>query len=179
MMKRKIGLKGMKWLKIIHLVLVVLMLGGIVSSVAIRLGVHPESYEETVLVYRVLQTVSDQIIRYGGFGILLIGLVYSIWTNWGFFKHKWILVKWIVFIAQTVFGIQFIDRWMVENLSLLETEKAAALSNPVFLHNETLIRYGAMTQTGLLLFLIAISVFKPWRKKSDSGVREKAARRSA
>ncbi|HEU4962241.1 MAG TPA: DUF2269 domain-containing protein [Bacilli bacterium] len=161
---KKMGAKGMKWLKILHIFIVVLMLGGIISSVVIRLGVHPSTYRQTLLVYDILQTVSDQIIRYGGFGTLLIGLVYSIWTPWGFFKHRWVMVKWIVFLAQTLFGIFFIDRWMVTNHSLLQTEQASALSNSVFLHNEMLIRYGALTQVGLLIFLIAVSVLRPWKK---------------
>ena len=165
---KKIGAKGMKWLKILHIVFVVLMIGGIISSVVIRLGFQPTTYEETLVVHRVLQTVSDQIIRYGGFGILLIGFVYSIWTPWGFFKHRWVAVKWGVFVAQTVFGIFFIDRWMVNNMSLLETEKEAALSNPAFLYNETLIQYGAMAQIALLLFVTAVSVLKPWKKMKQA-----------
>jgi hypothetical protein len=75
-------------------------------------------------------------------------------------------VKWGVFIFQTVFGIFFIDRWMVANMHLLQTEESLALSNPLFLHNELLIKSGAMVQIALLVFLIAISVIKPWRKRS-------------
>jgi hypothetical protein len=161
---KKFGSKGTKWVKVVHLVLVVLMLGGIISSVVIRLGLQPKTYEETLVAYRVLLTISDHIIRYGGIGLLVIGFVYGIWTSWGFFKHRWITVKWVVFLAQTVFGIVFIDRWMVQNFSLLETEKSAALSHPVFLHNENLILYGAMCQIGLLVLLTVISVWKPWKK---------------
>ena len=165
---KKFGAKGTKWVKVVHLVLVVLMLGGIISTMAIRLGLKPQTYEEMVVVYRVLLTVSDQVIRYGGIGLMLIGLVYGIWTSWGFFKHRWIAVKWVVFMGQTVFGIAFIDRWMVENFSLLETEKAAALSHPVFLQNEQSILYGATAQIALLVLLTVISVWKPWKKRQGA-----------
>jgi hypothetical protein len=42
--------------------------------------------------------------------ILITSLIYSIWTHWGFFKHKWVTVKWGIFALQMVFGIGFLNR---------------------------------------------------------------------
>ncbi len=37
----------------------------------------------------------------------------------------------IIFIAQTLIGILVVDKLKVANMALLETEKIAALSNPI------------------------------------------------
>lgn len=163
---KQLSTAGVKWLKIVHLVVLVLMLGGIISSTILRVSLKLTSFDEVLVTYRMLQSLSDNVIRYGAVGLLLTGLGYSILTNWGFFKHRWVTVKWIVFMGQTVFGIVFIDRWMVKNLDLLETDGGAALTNPLFLHNHALVQYGAMVQIAAIIFLVWVSVVKPWRKKA-------------
>lgn len=164
---KKFGVSGSRWLKIVHLVVMILMLGGIISTLALRWGLDLTSYDEVYHSYRVLLRISDNVIRWGAQGLLVTGLVYGIWTNWGWFKYKWITVKWIIFMGQTIFGIFFIDRWMVENMSLLESEGRLALSNPIFLNNHWSIQIGATVQTALILFLVWVSVVKPWKKKAE------------
>jgi hypothetical protein len=162
---KKLGTGGLQWLKIFHIVFITLMLGGILSSLALRFQLQLASFDEVNVTYKSLKTISDHIIRYGAQGIIITGLIYSIWTNWGFIKYKWIAVKWIVFFTQTLFGIFFIDRWMVENITMLEIQKSMALSNSAFIHNQSLIQFGAIAQSTLIICLICISVLKPWKNK--------------
>ena len=77
----------MKWLKIIHILLVMMFFGGIMSSFALNLGVNFAIYETTFETYKNIVIISDYIIRIGAVGTLLIGFVYGISTNWGFFKY--------------------------------------------------------------------------------------------
>lgn len=162
---KKLGPLGTKWLRIIHLVFVALMFGGIISSVALRFPLQLTAFDEVNITYKSLKIISDHIIRYGAQGIILTGLIYSIWTNWGFIKHKLVAVKWVVFIAQTLFGILFVDRWMEKNISMLNTEQTLALTNAAFIQNHSLIQSGAIAQIAVIIFLICISVLKPWKKK--------------
>lgn len=164
---KKMGTVGLKWLKISHLVLVVLMLGGIISSLALRLTLKLTTFDEVYLTYKMLYNISDYVIRYGAVGLFITGIVYGVWTNWGWFKHRWITVKWIVFVLQTIFGVFFIDRWMTANVSMLEAERSMALSNPAFVHNHLLIQGGAIAQSVAIIFLIGVSVFKPWRQRNQ------------
>lgn len=156
---------AMKWLKIIHIILVMLFFGGIMSSVSINYGMNLTVYEDTLESYRAMVLVSDQIVRIGAVGTLLVGFVYGIFTNWGFFKHRWLTVKWILFILQTLIGIFIVDKLMVANMNLLETEQAMALTNPVFIQNHELRQYAVFIQIILTLFIIGVSVIKPWKKK--------------
>ncbi len=165
---RKLSAKGVKWLKISHLVLMVLMLGGIISSVVLRIRLTLDTFDEVYVTYKMLQDISDHVVRYGAQGLLITGILYSVWTSWGFFRYRWVMVKWVLFVLQTVFGIFGIDRWMVENLAMLETQNSLALSNPDFVHNHLLMQYGAIAQGVVTVFLICVSVFKPWNRKARS-----------
>lgn len=155
----------MRLLKILHLVLMVLFLGGILSSIALSLTTNLANFDVTYHTYKSLIIISDNIVRNGAVGTLLLGVVYGFFTTWGFFKHKWLTVKWIIFIVQTFLGIFMVDRLMVANMALLESEKAMALNNPVFLHNHFLRQYIVIAQIALTLFIVIISVIKPWRSK--------------
>ncbi|HWI66550.1 MAG TPA: hypothetical protein VNT75_32375 [Symbiobacteriaceae bacterium] len=163
---KKLSTNGVKWLKIVHLVVLVLMMGGIICSTLVRATMPLAPFDEVYVTYRMLQGISDNVVRWGAQGLLLTGIAYSIFTNWGFFKHTWVAVKWVAFMAQTVFGIFFIDHWMVKNLALLEAEGTAALTNPVFLQNHALVKYGGMAQIVVIVILVWVSVAKPWRKKA-------------
>lgn len=51
---------------------------------------------------------------------------------------------------------------------MLEMEKAGALSNPAFLNNHYIRQYVVILQIVLTLFIIVISVIKPWRSRNKS-----------
>jgi hypothetical protein len=63
-------------------------------------------------------------------------------------------------------GILIVDKLIVANIALLETDKVLALSNPVFIHNHFLILYVAIAQIGLTLLALILSVLKPGRSRS-------------
>lgn len=165
MKKLKLGPTGLKFLKIIHIVLVALFFGGILSSTAINMGINLDSYEETLTSYKTIITISDATVRTGAVGTLLVGFIYSIFTNWGFFKFRWVTVKWILFIIQTIIGIFVVDKLMVANMTLLETQGSMALTNPIFIENHELRMYAVYIQIAITVFIFAISVIRPWKKK--------------
>jgi uncharacterized membrane protein len=168
---RKLGPKGMRWLKIFHLISVALWFGGISSLVILIFGAALSSFEEVSAIYSSMRKIDELLIRNGGQGILITSLIYSIWTHWGFFKHKWVTVKWGIFALQMVFGIGFLNRWVGTNVHLLETEKSMALSNPIFIQNHSLIQIGTITQALVIIIVIGISVIKPWKKKDKVLIR--------
>lgn len=68
---KKLGPVGMKWLKIIHIILVALFFGGIMSSLALNWGIKLAAYEETFDTYKSVVIISDHIVRIGAVGTLL------------------------------------------------------------------------------------------------------------
>lgn len=162
---RKIGPKGLKWLKIIHVFLVVLFFGGILCSVALNLHIDFTKYDESYLGYKNIIIISDNIVRWGAIGTLLVGITYGFFTNWGFFKHRWVGVKFVLYFIQTIIGIFVVDHLMVANMELLETQKEMALSNPIFIQNHEIRQYAVYFQVLVTIFIFIISFLKPWKKK--------------
>lgn len=165
---RKLGPTAMKWLKILHILLAILFLGGILSSFTLTLWLDLSAFDEVYVTYKNLLLISDHIVRYGAQGTLLVGIIYGAFTTWGFFKHRWLTVKWLIFTVQTMLGIFVVDHLMVANLALLASEGRAAIHDPSFLHNHALRQYVVIVQIVLTLFVLIISGLKPWRPKSSA-----------
>ena len=162
---RKFNSIGLKVLKMLHLLMIVLFLGGILSSFALIIKLDLSNFDEVYMTYKSFNIISDNIVKMGAQGTILLGAVYGFFTKWGFIKHKWLALKWILFIAQTFIGILVVDKLMVANITLLETEKILALSNPVFIHNHFLRLDVVIVQIGLTLFALILSVLKPGRSR--------------
>lgn len=137
----KFGSLGLKILKMFHILLIVLFLGGILSSFALILRLNLTNFEDVYSNYKVFNIISDNVVKMGAQGTILLGAIYGFFTRWGFIRHKWLAVKWLLFIAQTFIGILVVDKLMVANLTLLESEKVFALTNPVLF---TIIISGCM-----------------------------------
>ncbi len=75
----------------------------------------------------------------------------------GFFKHRWITAKWIVLIVQIVLGSQVLAPAIRQNAS-------GNLTNGSIFHNQVIIHVASTIQLAALLFVIIISVLKPWKK---------------
>lgn len=157
----KFGSLGLKILRMLHFLLIVLFLGGILSSLALLLKLDLSNFDDVYFSYKSFSIISDLIVKIGAQGTILVGAVYGFFTRWGFIKHKWLALKWLLFIAQTFIGILVFDRLMVANLGLLETEKALVLSNLIFIHNHYLRLYVVIGQIGLTLVALVLSVLKP------------------
>ncbi len=162
---RKFGSLGLKLLKMSHMLLIVLFLGGILSSFALIMKLNLSNFDEVYLTYKSFNIISDNVVKLGAQGTILLGAVYGFFTKWGFIKHKWLALKWILFIAQTFIGILVVDKLMMANLTLLETEKVLALSDPVFIHHHFLRLYVVIAQIGLTLIALILSVLKPGRSR--------------
>ncbi len=167
---RKFGSISLKILKMLHILMLVLLLGGILSSFALFMKLNLSDFDNVYMTYKTFNIISDNVVKMGAQGTILLGAVYGFFTKWGFIKHKWLAVKWILFIIQTFVGILIVDKLMVANTALLETEKILALSNPVFIHNHFLRLYVVIAQIGLTLFALILSVLKPGRSKRFSEI---------
>lgn len=165
---RNLGPLGMKWLKILHILLAILFLGGILSSFTLTVWLDLSAFDEVYITYKNLLLISDNIVRYGAQGTLLVGIVYGAFTTWGFFKHRWLTVKWLIFTVQTVLGIFLVDHLMVANMALLESEGSAALHDPSFLYNHHFRQSIVVVQIVLTLVILIISGLKPWRSQSSN-----------
>jgi hypothetical protein len=101
----------------------------------------------------------------GAFGCLVTGLIYSVFSNWGFFRHNWIILKWAVTISAILFGTFFLGPWETRMMELSGTLGLSAISDPVYAHNERMNFIFGGLQCLVLMVTIFISIFKPWKSK--------------
>ena len=162
---KKLGSKGIKVLKILHLIFAMIWTSGAIAMVLITFLSKAQSVDELHMKYSILLVVDNWLIITGAMTSLVIGIVYGIFTNWGFFKHRWIIVKWIITVAQILFGTFSYHPALTQNLSLISELKEEVVYNAEFIANNRFMEISGFFQSGLLLFMIVISVFKPWKAK--------------
>ena len=163
----KLSAKGLKWLKGFHLIAVSCWIGG-----GIALG----------LLYFLKNGVTDGNVLYGinrsihhvdmavvvipgAFGCVITGLIFSSFSNWGFFKHKWIMFKWIVTIVVILFGTFFLGPWETAMMEISGKLGILSLSDSEYLYNENMSLIFGTIQALLLMITIFISIFKPWKAR--------------
>ena len=126
----KLSPRNTHWLKTLHIILAGLWLGG---AVAVVLGQFVLTAEAGLELYGqdvAMKFVDDFVIIPAAIGSLLTGLLYSLLTPWGFFRHRWVVVKWIITIAGILIGTFYLGPWLNALPSLSLAEGLSALSNP-------------------------------------------------
>lgn len=161
----KLKKKGLKWLKGFHMLAVACWIGGAVSLVLLYF--LKGDVDDGGVLYGINQSIHfvdmQVVVIPGAFGCLLTGLIYSIFSNWGFFKHNWLIFKWIVTITAILFGTFFLGPWETTMMEISCKLGLAALTDPAYLYNQHMnLIFGAL-QCLILMITVFISIFKPWR----------------
>lgn len=159
---KTLGNTGQKWLKTIHIIAAILWIGCGVAMNLLRFAITPATPDGMAVLSLSIKILDDLLIFGGVLGILVTAIVYGVWTKWGFFKHRWLLVKWIMTIAivligwiimgPTVNGNVHAPEWYHSNMATYKANlDVSAVWGPV--------------QLLLLILVVIISVFKPWKVK--------------
>jgi uncharacterized membrane protein len=168
----KLKPKGLKWLKSFHLIAVSCWVGGAVSLVLLyflKSGVTDDG-----ALYGINQSIHyvDKVVVVipGAFGCLVTGLVYSSFTNWGFFKHAWLIFKWIVTVSAILFGTFFLGPWETTMMEISGKLGMSSLGDQAYLYNERMNLIFGSIQVLILLTTIFISTFKPWKSRKTKAL---------
>jgi uncharacterized membrane protein len=162
----KAGKRGQKILKILHLIFVCLWVGGAVTFNVLLLGLGPAESGKELLGYNLAaKLVDDNVIVIGAMGSLITGILISLCTNWGFFKHRWIAAKYVLTVFCIVVGIVILGPTVNDQPSITELLGLAALEDPVYAQNRLASIVGGMGLVVCILFMLVISVLKPWSGK--------------
>lgn len=166
-MSYKLSIKKKQLIIVIHVLSVVCWLGG--AMVMLLLGTYMLKAENGEQLYYTLDNmhlIDVVLIRYTALVTLLTGILLSVWTNWGLFKHYWILIKLILTVALIGFGIEYMGDWLSQIVRIGKQERFLALSDAAFLNASYSLIGGAIANIVSLIFMTAISYFKPFGKVS-------------
>ena len=164
---KKLKPQAVKILKMFHILFAFMWTVGALALCVLIFITYPETGDELYMRSRILQILDDYFIIYGATGAFFTGLIYSIWTNWGFFKHTWIIVKWTMIILQMLLGTFVLGPVLNNNVVIADQLRDLALIDPMFLGNILTTQIWGTIQTALLLLVIIISVQKPWKRKRN------------
>ncbi|MFD0619626.1 hypothetical protein ACFQZR_19330 [Paenibacillus sp. GCM10027629] len=161
----KLSIKKKQLIIVIHVLSVVCWLGG--AMCMLLLGTYMLNAENGEQLYYTLDNmhlIDVVFIRYTALVALLTGIVLSVWTNWGLFKHYWILIKLILTLSLIGFGIEYMGDWLSHIVRIAKQERFDALSDAAFLNSSYSLIGGAIANIVSLIFMTAISYFKPFGK---------------
>ena len=162
---KKMGAKGQRRLKCIHILCACLWVGGAVSLTLMNFLMNPSEKSALYGIHLAMIFIDDFIIIPGAMGLLLSGLAYSVFTNWGWFKHRWITAKWIINVYGVVFGTFWLGPWVNSLAPMAREMGPACLSTPVYLHNVHMLKIWGTFQASTIIFALIISVLKPWKQR--------------
>jgi hypothetical protein len=164
---KKLNAKGLRWLKGFHLMAVSSWVGG--CGALMLLYFLKKGITDGGALYGINQSIHHVdmwvVVTPGAFGCLFTGLIYSIFSHWGFVKHNWVMIKWVITIIAILSGTFFLGPWENEMLAISGKLGISALGDHTYLYNEKMNFIFGLAQSFLLLFTLFISVFKPWKKK--------------
>ncbi len=161
---KKLSAKGQKWLKGIHILFACMWVGAAIILCFMNPFLKASDGMQLYGIDVSMKFIDDYIIIPGANGALLTGLVYSIFTGWGWFKHRWIVVKWCITLFGVIFGTFWLGPWVNGLVPVSKVQGLAALADPGYLQNRHMVLYWGAFQLSTLLFALFLSVLKPWKK---------------
>ncbi|MDR1526689.1 MAG: DUF2269 family protein [Dysgonamonadaceae bacterium] len=163
----KLSSKGYKIVKTIHILSASIWIGAsVVGLFLLTVVLNKNNLSEILLAVHyidLLIIVPTNIITF------ITGIIFSRFTQWGFFKHKWIMLKYIInIIPLTVGGIIFSPS-IINMLSIVNEVGEEALSNPSFILSKNIFTGAFIVILLLLVTAVCLTVIKPKLEKIKNG----------
>jgi hypothetical protein len=165
---KKLSPGSQRWLKSFHAFFASMWVGAAIVLSVKQFFVSPINGGELYGIHATMDFIDNFIIIPGAVGVLLTGIVYSVWTNWGLFKHRWVTVKWVACVYGIVSGTYPLGPWQSSLMDISKEQGLKALVDPTYLHNKHMLCILGTFQVFTLIFAIFVSALKPWEKKAKA-----------
>ncbi len=162
----KLGRSGQKWLRSFHILFASLWIGSAIAISVKQFFVNPSDGRELYGILATLNFIDYFILVPGAIGCFVTALIYSSMTQWGWFKHRWMVIKWIICLYGIIFGTYPLGPWLDEMTEISRNSGMNAFSDPVFLKNMKLMMIFGSFQALTIIIAAFFSVFKPWKRVS-------------
>jgi len=162
---KKLGPTGQRWLKGFHLFFACLWVGASLAMLNLQIFYKPASPDGLNTIHTVLSLLNFTVVIPAAMACLITGLLMSVFTNWGFFKHYWVLIKWIATPTMILFGTFVLGPWAGLMQALARSEGLKALQNQTYLSYRSLTLAFGLILLGVLIFMIFMSTLKPWGQR--------------
>ncbi|WP_414585470.1 hypothetical protein [Scytonema sp. PCC 10023] len=163
----KLSVKQKNWLLASHVAFGGIWFGTALCMIAIALSNrNTPNGDELYAINSVMKLLDDWVIIPSATLSLITGGLLCWLTIWGFFKHYWVIVKWIATVTLIVTGTIWLGPWTNAITAISAAERIQALQNPLYVFDQNAVLVGAIIQTSCVLVIIGISVLKPWGRRN-------------
>jgi hypothetical protein len=152
----KLGNSGAKVLKTVHLIFVVMWMGGAISWLPLVYGLS-EVRPGTPDMYLHLRAIAWNVIGWGGIGSFTTGVALSLLTHWGLFKQLWTATKLALTMFCIPFGMFFVEATMLRGVDLTRSSAVGAVIDG----NLSTLKLGLAALMVVFSGIMALAVFKP------------------
>ncbi len=155
-----------KWLKSIHLIAAgVWITTGMVMFLIHFLGNQLSSGDQLFLLNKITYYIDIRILVPSAILCLVTGWIYSQFTTWGYFRHGWLIFKWIITILIILLGTFFSGPWIAEAVKISGKQGLEAIQNSDYQWYVKCHTIMGVCMTSTLIITVFVSVFKPKKKK--------------
>jgi len=155
---KKLTKKGYQVLKILHIYFAAIWVGSAIAMWSFLLIINSNNISKNL---EVALFIDEFVLIPSVFLCLITGILFSIFTKWGFFKHRWIIVKYIGNLAPPIMGIVFHGAQFHKLVEMANELGFTALSNNEFKNLLNIFLIVCVLNGLILLFMYIISVIKP------------------
>jgi hypothetical protein len=160
----------------LHVACSVGWLGAVGASLALAVaGLVSRDAQTVRAVYLTMRLIGSYVLIPLSIASLLTGLVQSLGTRWGLFRHYWVLVKLVMNVVATIVLLLYMQT--LGYLAGVAAETASSSGDLSGLRDPSPVLHGSLA---LLLLLVAttLSVYKP-RGLTRYGQRQQQQERRA
>lgn len=166
---KQLTVKQKKWLKSIHIIAGgVWITTGMVMFFIHFMGNDLKSGDQLHLLNKIIYYIDMRILVPSAILCLITGWMYSQLTQWGYFKHGWLIFKWVITVLIIVLGTIFSEPWIAKTVEISGELGLEAMNNPEYQRYMNSHVIMGVCMTGTLIITVFISIFKPKKSKKKN-----------
>ncbi len=160
-----------KRLKIFHVAFAGIWLSSAITVALVSSLLGAPDDREMLGIHRTAKFIDDFILIPAANGTWVTGLLYSVKTRWGWFRYRWITVKWAIALSGIVIGTFVLGPALNALPALVGQLGAPAFDHPDYLLSRTVLLCVAPFQVATLLLACSLSILKPWTDRKATSAR--------
>ncbi len=161
---RKLTASEQKLLKAVHLIAVGLWFSCVIVLALLPIISLGSELGDEIYMYNLAYHFIDiYVLTPAAVITLLTGFVYSFLTKWGFFKHGWLVYKWVITLFIIITGTFYLGPMVGDLLVIADTKRLSALQDPEYILGHTIGLVAAILNSVLLIIAVFFSIYKPWK----------------
>ncbi len=157
---------GRRWLRVIHIVFVAGLLGGLASILIVN-GLTNLNTREIFVANYSIYTLFNLVVTLAFFGVVTTGVVYSVFTHWGLTKHWWVIGKWLGTVSLFILVWIWLGPAINGMVALSDIARDSNRVPDVYYDLKGSLALVIWLSLLIMCFLIAITIFRPWGQRTQ------------